>query len=65
MGFLFLAACASHPPADMTDASDADAPVQDASGPGNRGGGGPGGGGGIWSEVLRTALQTGMGFVHH
>jgi len=27
--------------------------------------GGPGGNNSIWADVFRTALQTGMGFVHH
>lgn len=60
---LLLAACAEHrPPLDddglpVTDGSEGD-------GPPHGGRGGPGGGG-IWSDVLHTAMQTGMGFLHH
>jgi len=61
--FILLSACASHSsPADMaTSAND------DDSGYNIRGhqGSGMGGNGSIWGEVFRTALQTGMGFVHH
>ncbi|WP_215751031.1 MULTISPECIES: hypothetical protein [unclassified Gluconobacter] len=58
---LLLESCASHAPSDMSETADSnDGP------PFNQTGGGPGGGGNsIWSDVFRTALQTGMGFVHH
>ncbi|MBS1071529.1 hypothetical protein JK222_07400 [Gluconobacter cerinus] len=61
---LLLASCASHAPSDMSETADSnDAPSfnQTGSGPG----GGRGGGNSIWSDVFRTALQTGMGFIHH
>lgn len=61
---LLLAGCASHPPSDMSetaDGGDGSSYTQTAGGPG----GGHGGGNNIWSDVFRTALQTGMGFVHH
>ena len=60
--FILLSACASRSPADMAAAAN-----DDDSGYNVRGhqGGGMGGNGNIWGEVLRTALQTGMGFAHH
>ncbi|MBS0982361.1 hypothetical protein [Gluconobacter cerinus] len=61
---LLLASCASHAPSDMSETADSnDGPSfnQTGSGPGGR----RGSGNSIWSDVFRTALQTGMGFVHH
>ncbi|WP_215766735.1 hypothetical protein [Gluconobacter cerinus] len=46
---------------ETADSNDAPSFSQTGSGPG----GGRGGGNSIWSDVFRTALQTGMGFVHH
>ncbi|MFT8991148.1 MAG: hypothetical protein ABF959_12560 [Gluconobacter albidus] len=64
--FILLAACASHAPLDMTSASgDDDDPAYTVKSDHTHGGGGMGGNGNIWGEVFRTALQTGMGFVHH
>ena len=60
--FILLSACASRSPADMADAAnndDSGYTVRDHQR------GGVGGNGNIWSEVLRTALQTGMSFAHH
>lgn len=63
---LIFAGCAEHrPPLDddglpMTDGSEGSGP------PGGPTGGDHGGrGGGVWSDVLHTAMQTGMGFLHH
>lgn len=63
-GCLFiLAGCAGH----RQPLDDDGLPVTDGSENSGLPGGGRGGpgGGGIWSEVLRTAMQTGMGFLHH
>lgn len=60
--FVLLAACASRGPADMATTTNDDDPGYSVR---SHQGGGMGGNGSIWSEVLRTALQTGMGFVHH
>ncbi|GBD57785.1 hypothetical protein [Gluconobacter wancherniae] len=62
---LLLAGCASHQQSDMNeDSGNGEYASNDSSGePG--GGRGHGGGNSIWSDVFRTALQTGMGFVHH
>jgi hypothetical protein len=60
-----LIGCASRAPADMADGDDArnDSRPSDTNGSGSSHGGGPGGS--LWSELARTALQTGMGFIHH
>ncbi len=63
--FCCLFGCAEH----RQPLDDDGLPVTDGSetgGPPGGGRGGPGGGGGgIWSDVLHTAMQTGMGFLHH
>ncbi|MFT8366989.1 MAG: hypothetical protein ABF812_11885 [Gluconobacter cerinus] len=46
---------------ETADSNDTPSFNQTGSGPGE----GRGGGNSIWSDVFRTALQTGMGFVHH
>ncbi|WP_215768700.1 hypothetical protein [Gluconobacter sp. P5B12] len=62
---LLLASCASHAPSDMSETADSNhAPSFNQTG-GGLGGGRGGGSNSIWSDVFRTALQTGMGFVHH
>ena len=62
---LLLASCASHAPSDMSETADSnDGPPFNQTG-GDPGGSRGGGGNSIWSDVFRTALQTGMGFVHH
>ncbi|ANQ40241.1 hypothetical protein BAR24_01460 [Gluconobacter oxydans] len=63
-GVLLLTSCASHTPSDMSETADGSegAPyTQTAGGPGGR----HGGSNSLWSDVFRTALQTGMGFIHH
>lgn len=63
-GLLLLTSCASHTPSDMSEIADGSegAPyTQTAGGPA----GGHGGSNSLWSDVFRTALQTGMGFIHH
>ncbi|WP_240993507.1 hypothetical protein [Asaia bogorensis] len=61
---LSLAGCATHTQPDMDDSAGADdqAPQSDGA-HGSHGGGGHMGG--LWTEMARTALQTGMGFIHH
>ncbi|GBQ14815.1 hypothetical protein ACOZ4Y_02245 [Komagataeibacter rhaeticus] len=59
-----LAGCASHHPVPIDDdglpvttaADDNPPPSSDH---------GPGGGRGLWSDVLHTAMQAGMGMLHH
>ena len=64
-GCLFLlCGCASHrsqPDDDLAmDEADNGPPPGDG-----QHGGGRGGGQGIWSDVLHTAMQAGMGLIHH
>ncbi|QHC36564.1 hypothetical protein [Komagataeibacter xylinus] len=59
---VFLAGCAAHRvPLDddglpVTNGREMDTPAE---------GGTPGGRGGLWSDMLHTAMQTGMGMLHH
>ncbi|WP_438381817.1 hypothetical protein ABHV46_13085 [Asaia sp. BMEF1] len=62
---LMLAGCAPRTQPDMdVGAGTSDDPGQSTGAQQGRAGGGPSGSG-IWPEIARTALQTGMGFLHH
>lgn len=61
---MLLSGCASHTQPDMDDsAAGSDDGQQGREASATRRGGPSGGG--LWTEMARTALQTGMGFIHH
>ncbi|WP_336760984.1 hypothetical protein [Asaia sp. VD9] len=59
-----LAGCVSRTAPDMDDSASQSGDAAPERGTRSGQGGGPAGGS-LWPELSRTALQTGMGFLHH